>query len=146
MRQGRARQCWRRCWTLQGWLPGGSFRSLCSASGRTGAGTRAFCAGADLKGNATSSASYAEAFYNVDHSADRGLYVRLVDLTDLGLAKPIVAAINGHCLGAGLEIALQCDLRIASSNASFGLPEAKVGSIPALAGMVARTRSALRQC
>jgi enoyl-CoA hydratase/carnithine racemase len=102
----------------------------------TGAGTRAFCAGADLKGTATSPASYAEAvFDNADHSADRGLYVRLMDLTDLGLAKPIVAAINGHCLGAGLEIALQCDLRIASSNATFGLPEAKVGSIPAVLGL-----------
>lgn len=102
----------------------------------TGAGTRAFCTGADLKGTATSPASYAEAvFDNADRSAERGLYVRLMDLSDLGLAKPIVAAVNGHCLGAGLEIALQCDLRIATSNASFALPEAKVASIPAVSGL-----------
>ncbi|MDZ4325277.1 MAG: enoyl-CoA hydratase-related protein, partial [Pseudomonas sp.] len=42
---------------------------------------------------------------------------------------------NGHCLGGGLELALQCDLRIACSSASFGLPEAAVGSIPAVSGL-----------
>jgi enoyl-CoA hydratase/carnithine racemase len=102
----------------------------------TGTGQRAFCAGADLKGTQSSPASYAEAvFQSPELSAERGLYVRLMDLTDLALAKPVVAAVNGHCLGAGLEVALQCDLRIASSNASFGLPEAKVGSIPAVSGL-----------
>jgi len=102
----------------------------------TGEGTRAFCAGADLKGTQTSPAGYAEAvFQSAERSADLGLYIRLMDLTDLGLWKPVVAAVNGHCLGAGLEIALQCDLRLASSNASFGLPEAKVGSIPAVSGL-----------
>jgi enoyl-CoA hydratase/carnithine racemase len=102
----------------------------------TGEGTRAFCAGADLKGTRTSPATYAEAvFRSRDPSADLGLYVRLMDLTDLYLWKPVIAAVNGHCLGAGLEIALQCDLRVASANASFGLPEAKVGSIPAVSGL-----------
>jgi E-phenylitaconyl-CoA hydratase len=102
----------------------------------TGAGPRAFCAGADLKGTQSSPAPYAQAvFQAADRSADLGLYIRLMDLSDLGLTKPIVAAVNGHCLGAGLEIALQCDLRIASSNAGFGLPEAKVGSIPAVSGL-----------
>jgi enoyl-CoA hydratase/carnithine racemase len=102
----------------------------------TGAGTRAFCAGADLKGTQTSPAPYPEAvFRSVAQSGERGLYIRLMDLGDLELWKPIVAAVNGHCLGAGLEIALQCDLRIASTNASFGLPEATVGSIPAVSGL-----------
>jgi E-phenylitaconyl-CoA hydratase len=102
----------------------------------TGAGPRAFCAGADLKGTRESPAPYAQAvFQPADRSADLGLYIRLMDLSDLGLVKPIIAAVNGHCLGAGLEIALQCDLRIASSNAGFGLPEAKVGSIPAVSGL-----------
>lgn len=102
----------------------------------TGAGERAFCAGADLKGTQTSPAGYAEAvFQSAERSADLGLYIRLMDLTDLCVWKPVIAAVNGHCLGAGLEIALQCDLRIASSGASFGLPEAKVGSIPAVSGL-----------
>jgi enoyl-CoA hydratase/carnithine racemase len=93
----------------------------------TGEGTRAFCAGADLKGTQASPASYPEAmFQGTERSADLGLYIRLMDVADLGLWKPVIAAVNGHCLGAGLEIALQCDLRLASSNASFGLPEAKV--------------------
>ena len=111
-------------------------RSELRAAIITGAGERAFCAGADLKGTQTSPASYAEAvFQSTERSADLGLYIRLMDLTELCVWKPVIAAVNGHCLGAGLEIALQCDLRIASSSASFGLPEAKVGSIPAVSGL-----------
>lgn len=49
--------------------------------------------------------------------------------------KPIVAAINGHCLGGGLELALQCDLRVACSQARFGLPEPRVASIPGVSGV-----------
>ena len=91
-------------------------RSDLRAAVITGAGERAFCAGADLKGTQTSPARYAEAvFRSAERSADLGLYIRLMDLTDLCVWKPIVAAVNGHCLGAGLEIALQCDLRIASA-------------------------------
>lgn len=102
----------------------------------TGAGERAFCTGADLKSTRGSPAGYPEAlFASKDTAADQGLYVRLMDLNDLGLWKPIVAAINGHCLGGGLEMALQCDVRIASENATFGLPEVVVGSIPAVAGV-----------
>ena len=102
----------------------------------TGAGAKAFCPGADLKGTTTSAASYPQAvFKSTDVSAEQGLYVRLMDLTDLSIWKPLIAAVNGHCLGAGLETALQCDLRIASTNASFGLPEARVGSIPAVSGL-----------
>jgi E-phenylitaconyl-CoA hydratase len=102
----------------------------------TGAGSRAFCAGADLKGTQSSPAPYAQALFRADEpAADLGLYIRLMDLGDLQLHKPIVAAINGHCLGAGLELALQCPLRLASHNASFGLPEVAVGSIPAVSGL-----------
>lgn len=102
----------------------------------TGRGTRAFCAGADLKGTQSSPASYAEALFHApDAAADLGLYLRLMDLGNLQCWKPMVAAVNGHCLGAGLEIALQCDLRIASAEASFGLPEVRVGSIPGVSGL-----------
>ena len=102
----------------------------------TGEGTRAFCAGADLKGTKASSASYPEAvFRSTDRSAEVGLYIRLMDLSDLAIWKPLIAAVNGHCLGAGLEVALQCDIRVASTNATFGLPEATVGSIPAVSGL-----------
>jgi len=102
----------------------------------TGSGERAFCVGADLKSTRGPTASYAEALFMANEpAADAGLYIRLMDLADLGLHKPLIAAINGHCLGGGLELALQCDLRIASANASFGLPEAAVGSIPAVSGL-----------
>jgi E-phenylitaconyl-CoA hydratase len=102
----------------------------------TATGTRAFCAGADLKGTRESQESYARAtFRTLEVASERGLYVRLIDLTDLAIWKPIIAAVNGHCLGAGLELALQCDIRIASLSASFGLPEATVGSIPAVSGL-----------
>jgi enoyl-CoA hydratase/carnithine racemase len=49
--------------------------------------------------------------------------------------KPFIAAIHGYCLGGGLELALTCDLRIAADNSRFGLPEIKVGVIPAGGGM-----------
>jgi len=102
----------------------------------TGVGARAFCAGADLKGTRNSPASYPEALFQApERAADLGLYIRLMDLADLGVWKPVIAAVNGHCLGAGLEIALQCDLRLASTNATFGLPEVAVGSIPAVSGL-----------
>jgi E-phenylitaconyl-CoA hydratase len=102
----------------------------------TGAGDRAFCTGADLKATQASPASYAQGlFQSAEAAAAQGLYVRLMDLNELQLSKPVVAAINGHCLGGGLELALQCDVRIASERATFGLPEVTVGSIPAVAGV-----------
>ena len=50
------------------------------------------------------------------------------------LTKPVIAAINGPAAGGGLELALACDLRVASSNATFALPEVKVGSLPGSGG------------
>lgn len=102
----------------------------------TGSGTKAFCVGADLKATAASPASYPEAMLRTaDRAAEQGLYIRAMDLSALELWKPMIAAINGHCLGGGLELALQCDIRIASTNASFGLPEVAVASIPAVSGL-----------
>ena len=103
----------------------------------TGAGDRAFCTGADLKATQASPAGYAETMFgSKEVSGTRGLYIRLLDLTDLRLWKPVIAAINGHCLGGGLELALQCDIRIAAEEAGFGLPEVCAGSIPAVGGVV----------
>jgi E-phenylitaconyl-CoA hydratase len=102
----------------------------------TGAGSRSFCTGSDLRGTQSSPASYAQALFHADElAADLGLYIRLMDLSDLQLCKPVIAAVNGYCLGGGLELALQCQLRLASQNASFGLPEVAVGSVPAVSGL-----------
>lgn len=89
----------------------------------TGAGDKAFCVGSDIKQNyaAAPVPSPSEAFA-ANQQADimRGLEVW----------KPIIAAINGHCNGGGLEMALGCDLRVAAEHAQFGLGEIKLGLIP----------------
>ncbi len=92
----------------------------------TGAGDRAFCAGADLKerGQRTTEEMYDERRFF------RGKWISAI----AGIAKPTIAAINGYCLGGGLEVALQCDLRIASDNARFGLPEVTLGFLPGAGG------------
>jgi E-phenylitaconyl-CoA hydratase len=102
----------------------------------TGAGDKAFCAGANLKATNPPAQSFAHgAFKSRRTEARQSGYTRLIDLSDLEIWKPIVAAINGYCLGGGMELALQCDLRIASESASFGLPEVKVASVPAVGGV-----------
>lgn len=102
----------------------------------TGSGSKSFCTGADLKSSPPSDSSFAQSYFlSTEQSTDHGLYIRKIDFSELKIWKPIIAAINGYCLGGGLELALQCDLRVASTNASFGLPEVKVGSIPAGGGI-----------
>ena len=87
----------------------------------TGAGDKAFSAGNDLK--------YQAAGNKIDGppSGFAGITARF------DLAKPVIAAVNGLALGGGFEIVLACDIAIASENASFGLPEPRVG-LAALAG------------
>lgn len=88
----------------------------------TGAGDRAFCTGSDLKKTMPPSASHAELTFGASTSD------HLLDGLDTD--KALIAAVNGFAVGGGLEIALGCDIRIASTSAEFGLSEARVGSIP----------------
>jgi E-phenylitaconyl-CoA hydratase len=102
----------------------------------TGAGERAFCTGADLKRTMPSDAGFAETYFQpYDDSVQAGLYVRAITISELGITKPLIAAVNGHALGGGMEIALDCDIRIASTTATFGLPEARWASVPAVGGV-----------
>lgn len=102
----------------------------------TGAGERAFCTGADLKKTLPPQSSFASGYFApYERSIDEGLYVRAITLSELNIGKPLIAAVNGHALGGGAEIALDCDLRIASENATFGLPEARWASVPAVGGV-----------
>jgi enoyl-CoA hydratase len=85
----------------------------------TGAGDRAFSSGSDLE--------------EVERRDPRQALAPLVQGVAERLqrsSKPTLAAINGVCFGGGLELALGCDLRIASSNASFATPEGNLGIIP----------------
>src|SRR5580658_8800935 len=82
----------------------------------TGAGERAFCAGSDIKSN------YVE---RRGVEGARTPYQVMLELT-----KPIIAAINGHANGGGLEQALACDIRVAAEHAQFGLGEVRLGWLP----------------
>jgi E-phenylitaconyl-CoA hydratase len=92
----------------------------------TGAGEKAFCAGADLKKTMPCDESFARQLFSNPVPASTAAHMQ----TD----KPIIAAVNGYAMGGGMEIALACDIRIASEHAQFALSEAKVGSIPGSAG------------
>ena len=85
----------------------------------TGAGTRCFSAGGNIK-------------RSPDDRRDRGDRTvwdapPLTIVTGLEIWKPIIAAVNGYAVGAGCMFALACDIRIASDNAEFGIPEIKLG-------------------
>ncbi len=85
----------------------------------TGAGGRAFVAGADILEMAEiAGPAQARAFIGQVHACCEAVRACPV---------PVIARINGHALGAGLELAASCDLRVASANATFGMPEVKVG-------------------
>src|SRR5271169_1920139 len=82
----------------------------------TGTGDRAFCAGSDIKDNYV-----AHPGDDVPESPFQSMY---------DLYKPIIAAINGHANGGGLEQALACDIRVAAEHAQFGLGEVRLGWLP----------------
>jgi len=87
-----------------------------------GAGEKAFCAGADLSEFLTAPSST---------GARQVRWERDVWGLFLSLPQPLLAALHGYVLGSGIEIALCCDIRIASEDAQFGLPEVGLGIIPA---------------
>jgi enoyl-CoA hydratase/carnithine racemase len=91
----------------------------------TGAGDKAFCAGNDLKWQAAGG----------KRGWDKGGFAGLTMRFECD--KPIIAAVNGVAMGGGFEVALACDLIIASENATFALPEPRVG-LAALAGGLQR--------
>lgn len=102
----------------------------------TGGGERAFCTGADLKKTLPPDTAFASDFFTSrERAGESGNYVKLFNIAELGIDKPMMAVVNGYCLGGGLELALQCDLRVASTTARFGLTEPVVGSIPAVGGV-----------
>ena len=83
-----------------------------------GAGSRAFIGGADIRAMAALDRESARAFITGLHRACEAIRE---------LPVPVIARIEGYALGAGLEIAASCDLRVAADSARFGMPEVKVG-------------------
>ena len=96
----------------------------------TGAGDKVFCSGADLKDIPLFLKRHSER-ESLPRTHWRGLENR----------KPLIVAINGLALGGGLELALACDIRIASENAKLGFPEAKIGLVPGAGGVYRLNRS-----
>jgi enoyl-CoA hydratase/carnithine racemase len=90
----------------------------------TGIGDRAFCAGADIKLWLPFAEQCKSQPWLMPTSLMRGLDVE----------KPLIAAVNGMALGGGFELALACDIRVASTNARFGFPEANLGIMPRWGG------------
>lgn len=91
----------------------------------TGAGEKAFVAGADIAFMKEMGAVAARDFALLGQEAMN---------TIEQLSKPVIAAVNGFALGGGCELALACDMRLASDNARFGQPEVNLGVIPGFAG------------
>lgn len=91
----------------------------------TGAGDRAFCTGADLKKTLPPAETFAQLSFGEGGETSMARF---------GISKPMIAAINGYCVGGGLELALTCDILIASEGARFSVPEVRIGSIPGAGG------------
>jgi enoyl-CoA hydratase/carnithine racemase len=87
----------------------------------TGAGAKAFCAGADLQA--------AKAFTD-DYSQPHGHLAQLLRAARASHI-PLIARVNGHCLAGGMGLLAMCDMAVAASHATFGLPEVKLGLFPA---------------
>ena len=97
----------------------------------TGKGTKAFCAGSDLK----ALADYSER----DNQHHTYLFQKCTELID-EFPRATIAAIEGFCLGGGLELALTCDYRIASTASEFGFPEITFNALPTGGGTIRAPR------
>ena len=93
----------------------------------TGGGERAFCTGADMKGG--SGASGLEYWAMARPNGFGGIALRQT------LDVPVIARVNGHAAGGGFEMVLGCDIVVAAEEATFSLPEARVGRLPLDGGM-----------
>jgi enoyl-CoA hydratase/carnithine racemase len=93
----------------------------------TGAGSKAFCSGIDLTQRQTLS---------TEEKGDQSRRVLELVKCVCRFPKPTIAAIGGWCLGAGLELALACDLRIGAEDSRFGFPEMTLGAYPGGGGAV----------
>ena len=91
----------------------------------TGSGEKSFVAGADISEMKD---------LNLKQAHEFGKYGSGVFMSIENSRVPVIAAINGYTLGGGLELALSCDIRIASEDAIFGLPEVGLGIIPGYGG------------
>jgi enoyl-CoA hydratase/carnithine racemase len=97
------------------------------------AGDKAFCVGADLKERA----GFSLADFHRNRVQVRGMFEAL-----RGVAQPVIASVFGFALGGGFELALSCDLVVAAEGTKLGLPEARVGLLPAGGGTQLLTRKA----
>lgn len=99
----------------------------------TGAGDKAFCAGADIKYMATLTEKERVPTSVREASDSR---IQFGGMVHREIWKPVIAAVNGYCLGGGLEIAMSCDIIVAAANARFAVPEIKnIGGYPGSGGI-----------
>jgi enoyl-CoA hydratase len=98
----------------------------------TGAGDKAFASGADIS-------EFAELRTSPDARAEYDREAEAVNRSWAGLDKPLIAMIRGFCIGGGLFTALQADIRIAADDSQFGVPAARLGLGPGMAGVTALT-------
>lgn len=91
----------------------------------TGSGSQVFSAGADLKERLQMDGDSVQRYLNTVREAYNELE---------RLPQPVIAAINGLCIGGGLEMVLACDIRVSASHSLFSLPEVKIGIIPGCGG------------
>jgi enoyl-CoA hydratase/carnithine racemase len=87
---------------------------------------RAFCAGSDVREVGALRGGAAQRYVQLDFATKNAV---------AGVSKPVVAAIQGHCVGGGVELALACDIRIAADDAVFSFREVPLGSVPGSGGL-----------